>query len=188
MRFFDPATTAGCLTGFFSSGDPPMKRLLLLLLLMLISAACQESRQAAIPGRSEPAAGEAHEPVYLPAMCTLIGNETRSVVPAGHPVIVMWGWSAATEGQVRDYIRTRIEAVTFDGVELHGEQKGEIPYDDAAKLFRAVWMAEIGVIDPGLHTLTYRLTFSEKIFDGKEYYGPGTGRETQEDTCEIEVK
>jgi hypothetical protein len=165
-----------------------MKRLSLLLLLMLTSVACQESRQALTPGLSEPAAGAAHEPVYVPAMCMLIGNETRSVVPAGHPVIVMWGWSAATEGQVRDYIRTRIEVITFDGVELRGEQKGEIPYDDTAKLYRAVWMAEKGIIDSGIHTITYLLKFSEKIFDGKIYYGPGTDREKQEDTCEIEVK
>jgi hypothetical protein len=157
------------------------------LLVLLLAAACQVSGPAA-SGMPTPTAARVLEPVYIPAMCTLIGNPTRSEVPAGHPLTVMWGWSAATEAQVKDYIRTRIEVITFDGVELHGEQRGGIPYDETAKLYRAVWMAEMGVVDPGFHTITYSLTFSEKIFDGKEYFGPGTDKEKQGDKCEIEVK
>jgi hypothetical protein len=182
------ATPAVYSTGYFSSGDLPMNRILLPLLLILTAAACQESSLTPTAGLPKPASGAAGEPVYIPALCTLIGNATRSEVPAGHPVIVMWGWSAATELQVKDYIRTGIVVATFDGVELEGEQKGGIPYDDTAKLYRAVWMAAIGVVDPGIHTITYSLTFSEKIFDGKDYYGPGTEKEKQEDKCEIEVK
>jgi hypothetical protein len=171
-------------TGFFH-GDPPMNRLALLVLLL--ATACQVSGPA-VTGRSTWTERAVLEPVYVPAMCTLIGNATRSEVPTGHPLTVMWGWSAATEAQVKDYIRTRIEAVTFDGVELHGEQRGGIPYDQTAKLYRAVWMAEIGVVGSGIHRITYSLTFSEKIFDGKDYYGPGTDKEKQEDKCEIDVK
>ena len=164
-----------------------MKRFAVFLIL-LASAACQVSGPAVTAGMNTTGAGAALDPVFVPAMCTLIGNPTRSEVPAGHPVIVMWGWSAATEEQVRDYIRARIEAITFDGVVLQGEQRGGIPYDETAKLYRAVWMAEIGGVDPGIHTITYLLTFSEKIFDGTVYYGPGTDREKQEDKCEIDLK
>ena len=159
------------------------------LLILLAAAACREAGQgAAASGLPTRTVGATLGPVYIPAMCTLIGNTTRSEVPVGHPVIVMWGWSAATEEQVRDYIRAMTVVVTFDGDEVEGERRGEIPYDETARLYRAVWMAEIGVVDPGIHTITYLLTFSGKIFDGFEYYGPGTDRERQEDKCEIDVK
>lgn len=157
------------------------------LLLLLATAACRESGQAAAPGRPALTVGATLGPVYVPAMCTLIGNKTRSEVPAGHPVIVMWGWSAATEEQVKDYIRVGMVVVTFDGNEVEGEQSGGIPYDEKSKLYKAVWMAAVGVVDPGIHTITYLLTFSEIIFDGIDYYGPGTKNEKQQDKCEIDV-
>jgi hypothetical protein len=127
-------------------------------------------------------------PVYIPALCTLFGRPVRSAVPAGNPVILVWGWSAATEEQVKDYIRVGMVVVTFDGNEVEGEQSGGIPYDEKSKLYKAVWMAAVGVVDPGVHTITYLLTFREKLFDGFDYYGPGTKNETQQDACEIDVK
>jgi hypothetical protein len=117
-----------------------------------------------------------------------MGMDARSEVPAGRPVIVMWGWSAATLAQVQDYIQFGIAAVTFDGRELKGEQQGGIPLDETAKVYRAVWMAAAGIPAKGLHAITYSLTFSRKIFDGTDYYGPGTKNEKQEDRCEIDVK
>jgi len=182
-----------------------MKRLALLLVL-LTTAACQPGGQpnpvdnpqemivsvipsptATKPLTAAPTASEL-TPVYVPALCTLMGRDVRTQVPAGSPIILLWGWSAAAEEQVKDYIRAGIVVVTFDGVEVQGAQKGGIPYDENAKLHKALWMAEIGVVGPGLHATTYSLTFSEKIFDGFDYYGPGTKNEKQEDRCEIEVK
>ncbi|MBN2085503.1 MAG: hypothetical protein JW748_09785 [Anaerolineales bacterium] len=182
-----------------------MKRLAWLLFL-LATAACQPA-VTAIP-TARPTEAETAEftsthpsevsapiptetglpPVYVPALCTLMGRPVRSDVPAGKPVILVWGWSAATEEQVRDYIRVRMVVVTFDGNEVEGVQSGGIPYDENAKLYKAVWMAAVGVVDPGVHTITYLLAFREKLFDGFDYYGPGTENEKLEDKCEIDVK
>ena len=162
-----------------------MKRLMALLLL-LATAACLPAGRLTSPGASSRIVTPSG-PVYVPALCTLMGREVRSEAPSGAPVILMWGWSAATQAQVEDYIRAAIVAVTFDGDEIEGEQSGGIPYDENAKLFRAVWTAAVGVVDPGVHAITYRLTFREKIFDGVDYYGPGTKHEKQEDACELDV-
>jgi hypothetical protein len=103
-------------------------------------------------------------------------------------VILVWGWSAATQEQVEDYIEAGAVVVTFDGEELEGRQQGGIPYDKTAEVYRAVWMSDIGIPERGLHVITYSLTFTRQIFDGKAYYGPGTRNERQEDRCEIEVR
>ncbi len=127
-------------------------------------------------------------PVYISALCTLMARPVRSDFPAGHPAIVVWGWSAKTEEQVREYIRVSTVVVTFDGIEIPGQQQGDVPFDEKANLYKAVWTSNIGIPKLGIHTVTYLLTFSEKLFDGFDYYGPGAGKEKQEDKCEIDVK
>ena len=117
-----------------------------------------------------------------------MGRDVRSDVPSGHPVILMWGWSAATREQIDEYMRAGMAEVTFDGIEVQGAQQGGIPFDEAAGEYRAVWTAEVGIPAPGIHTITYRLTFRERIFDGAEYYGPGTKNAQLQDRCEIAVK
>jgi hypothetical protein len=117
-----------------------------------------------------------------------MGRDVRSEVPAGRPVIVMWGWSAATYAQIQDYIQAGIVVVTFDSRELTGEQQGGIPFDETTKVYKAVWIANADIPAKGLHPITYSLKFNRKIFDGTDYYGPGTKNEKQEDRCEIDVK
>jgi hypothetical protein len=117
-----------------------------------------------------------------------MGQASRLEVARGKPVIVMWGWSAATMDQVQDYIAAALAKVTFDGKELDGRMEKEIPYDETAKIYRAVWMADVGVPAAGMHVITYALEFQKTIFDGTDYYGPETKNEKMSDRCEIEVK
>jgi hypothetical protein len=161
---------------------PAMKKPVFIFLLL--AAACGPAAEAAV---TPPPAAASAAPVYVPAMCTLMGRSPRTKVSAGHPVILMWGWSAATEDQMQDYLRAAVATVTLDGTEIQGRRQGEMPYDEAAGVFRAIWTSEVGILKIGLHTVIYRLTFREVIFDGFAYYGPGTKNETQEDRCEIEV-
>jgi hypothetical protein len=166
-----------------------MKRLQGLLFIVFL-AACRAPGASTASSGSLPAPVHITEnaPVFVPAICTLMGNPVRTEVPVGHPVIVIWGWSAGTQEQVEDYIQASIVVVTFDGGNLQGVQQGDIPYDETAKIYRAAWTSNIGIPERGLHVITYSLTFSRKIFDGTTYYGPGTGNERQEDRCEIDVK
>jgi hypothetical protein len=159
----------------------------LLVLALLSAAACQPFQPAATSSLQWSVTAET-APVYVSAICTLMGQPSRSSVPAGRPVTLIWGWSAATEQQIREYLEAATVKVTFDGIERPGKQQGGFPYDDSAKVYRAVWMAEVGIPGPGDHTITYRLTFTVKVFDGFAYYGPGTKNEKQEDTCEVTVK
>ncbi len=159
------------------------------LVFSLVLAGCRSAGAATVPASQISISTPTNSsPVYVSALCTLMGMGARSEVPVGRPVIVMWGWSAATPEQIQDYIQAGIAVVTFDGKKLTGEQQGGVPFDDTAKIYRAVWTADAGTPAVGLHVITYSLTFSRKIFDGTDYYGPGTQYEKQEDRCEIDVK
>jgi hypothetical protein len=167
-----------------------MKRsVVALLLFSLALAACQNAGgKAGSPSRMEPSTPTEVSPVYASALCTLMGLDSRSEVSKDRPVIVMWGWSAATMDQIRDYIDAAIVKVTFDGKELSGRLQKNIPFDDTSKIYRAVWMAGVGIPAPGLHVITYSLEFRHEIFDGTDYYGPGTKNDKLSDRCEIDVK
>jgi hypothetical protein len=163
-----------------------MKRLAFLILLF--TAACRPVGERPATAAASTPASAPPSPVYVSALCTLMGNPVRSQVPYGRPVIVMWGWSAAARDQVEDYIRAAVAVVTFDGIGIAGRQQDGIPYDEAAKVYRAVWLSDVGPPKRGIHTVAYSLAFREKIFDGLAYYGPGTKNETMEDYCEIDVQ
>ena len=152
-----------------------MKRIpLSILVFSFVLASCQTAKPSP---RASTATPTEVSPVYVSALCTLMGQDARSEVPKDRPVIVMWGWSAATMEQMQEYIGVAVVAVTFDGQEISGQMQKDIPYDETAKIYRAVWMAGIGIPTIGLHVITYALEFQKDIFDGTDYYGPGTKNE-----------
>jgi hypothetical protein len=174
----------------FAESPASMKRIAVSLIFLSLSlAACQSV--GAAPGSSSPvsvASPTDVSPVYISALCTLMGQPVRSDVPAGRPVIVMWGWSASSMEQMQDYLGASVVKVAFDDSPLAGEMQKDIPYDPTDKVYRAVWMAVAGVPSPGLHVITYSLEFTREIFDGTDYFGPGTKNNKMSDRCEIDVK
>jgi hypothetical protein len=182
-----------------------MKRTAFLPALLLMAAACRSVTPAAPTETPQPPTATAtssptenkpptatltptgSEPVYVLAFCTLMGRERRQSVPAGRPVILYWGWSAATMAQIEDYFQAGKVVVTFDTMEIRGVPKAEIPFDESRKIYIVTWLADIGAPSLGIHVITYTQTFSRKIFDGMDYYGPGTKNEMQKDECEISV-
>jgi len=165
-----------------------LKHILALLLLLILSACKTQGSPASPPPTTAPVTPSEVSPVYVSALCTLMGQPARMEIPKFRPVIVMWGWSAATSQQVQDYIGAAIAKVAFDGSDLPGRMQPDIPFDETAKVYRAVWMASVGIPAPGLHVITYSLEFGSKIFDGVDDYGPGTKNEKMTDRCEIDVK
>jgi len=162
-----------------------MKHSIAFLLLLFLAACRIQGSPASIPPHATPTEVS---PVYVSALCTLMGQDGRSEVPKTRPVIVMWGWSAATMDQMKDYIGAGIAKVTFDGKEISGQMQKDIPYDETSKVYRAVWLAGVGIPTFGLHVITYSLEFQKTVFDGTDYYGPGTKNVHLSDRCEIDVK
>jgi hypothetical protein len=165
-----------------------MKHATILFLMLLLTACRAPGSVAASSPLPAPATPTEVSPVYVSALCKLMGLDARTEVPKDRPMIVMWGWSAATMEQVQDYLDAALVKVTFDQKELAGQMQKEVPYDETSKIYRAVWMADVGIPATGVHVITYWLEFQRKIFDGTDYYGPGTANEKMSDRCEVDVK
>lgn len=127
------------------------------------------------------------ELVYVPLPCTLLGNPATTEVPAGAPIRVIWGWSAASEELVQAHIDASETVVMLDGQRIEGAMQ-EIKYDDQRKFFVVHWIAEVGVLPVGSHPLTYKVTWKRQISDGWDTYGPGSKNEVSTDNCEVVVK
>lgn len=159
------------------------------VLCALALAACQPAT-VSIPQTTDSGAGgqSTDLPVYVYALCTLMGNGPRSVVPRDRPVNILWGWTTSTKAQMEDYLAAGTVRITYDGGELTGRMVQEAGYDAKEKNYKSLWMAEAGIPAPGVHILTYSVEFSRKITDGIAFYGPGTKNESLSDRCEVEVK
>jgi hypothetical protein len=128
------------------------------------------------------------QPVYVKAFCTIIGQDKTTRIPIGTPVNIIWGWNAKTEAQINDFLENNITTVTLDGKVIEGIQTGGIVKVEARNDLEVVWVSEVGILEPGQHTITYDQKITKKIEDGYGSYGPGTEHETGHDECLIVVE
>lgn len=124
--------------------------------------------------------------VYVAPFCALLGEGDTQTENYGNIFILSWGWIAQTREQVLDYLENAVTKVTFNGVEITDAERGDIYAEDEA--YHVFWNKSLGVLDRGKYTMTFFEEYRNKIFDGWEYFGPGTDNESVEDTCHLIVE
>jgi hypothetical protein len=128
------------------------------------------------------------KPINITAFCTIIGKDSKTYVPRGTPIIIVWGWSAKTETQINDFLQNNITTITLDGKVIDGILFDGIQKNESSGLPEVVWYSEVGVLTPGQHTITYDVKWKKMIDDGTSTYGPGSKNETGHDECQIIVE
>ncbi len=140
------------------------------------------------PATSAPPTATPIAPVNITAFCTLIGRDAKMVVPQGTPVVITWGWEAKTEALVEDFLQNNITTVTLDGKVIEGVRSDGFVKNEKSGQPEVVWHADIGVLSPGPHPMTYDVKWKTMIDDGTTTYGPGGQHETLHDECQIIVE
>jgi serine/threonine-protein kinase len=126
------------------------------------------------------------EPAKILTYCDMF-DDSPVTVKRNQPVIFFWGWSATSMDLLQDHISAVIYTNTLDGVRLGQGVLQEI-YQKDDGWYVARWELNYGVLSPGKHRTEYNVTWRVKIFDGEDYYGPGTNFETGEGFCDIIVE
>jgi hypothetical protein len=124
--------------------------------------------------------------VYIAPFCTLLGEGDTQTENYGNIFILSWGWIAQTREQVLDYLENAVTKVTLNGEEITDAERGDIYAEDEA--YHVFWNKYLGILEHGKYTLTFFERYRSKIFDGWEYFGPGTDNESVEDTCHLVVE
>jgi|WetSurMetagenome_2_1015567.scaffolds.fasta_scaffold119828_2 hypothetical protein len=124
--------------------------------------------------------------IYVAPFCTLLGEGDTQIEGYGGLFLLSWGWVAQTEQQVWDYIENAETKVTFNGDTVaDGKRSDVFGRDDT---YHVYWEKSLGVLPRGKYAMTFFEKFKEAIFDGWEYFGPGTENESIEDTCYLIVE
>jgi hypothetical protein len=176
-----------------------MKRIFLVLgmILLACSAFSRAGEKTSAPTAAEPTERENPAPteagdaddwdgVYVSPFCTLLGEGDTQTENYGNSFILNWGWKALTREQVLDYLENAITKVTVNGEEITDAQQGEVYQEDEE--YHVFWYKNLGVLDRGKYTMTFFEKYRNKIFDGWDYFGPGTDNESVEDTCYLIVE
>jgi len=106
---------------------------------------------------------------------------------AGSTVDIYWVWYASTEQYVRDHLNAARYEIAIDGVPLRNLSQYRQPIEDTPGDYVVYWYAPVGPLAAGEYEITYRVTWAQQIFDGYNYYGPGTTRAVEEGTCTLTV-
>ena len=117
-------------------------------------------------------------------------NEVPPPLAVGSTVDIFWGWVAATEAYVRQHTANVIYEVRLDGRLLDNWRlyAGSIA-QQADGNWAIYWY--VPITEPlarGFHTVTYRVTWRNAIFDGYEQFGPGTATEEDTGDCTFEIR
>ena len=156
---------------------------LFLTFIILASASCsaQTDHQAVSP----------FEVVRVVDICSNYSQSPRTI-SGDSQVVIFDGWLASSPQLVQDHIDAVILDITLDGQPLVLDTKTEIfpDYDNDGNLkgYSVFFEKNVGKLLRGTHRVDALVTWKRKLYDGLEYYGPGTPNESVSGYCEIIVR
>ena len=109
-------------------------------------------------------------------------------VDEGKPIEMVFNWVADSEGQVQDFIDNAVLELEVNGAPLAARiTYGKILPDESTGGFSTQVIAEIGKLPPGTNTVVLTISWKQKITNGKDSFGPGTGNEQVQEEARIIV-
>jgi len=127
------------------------------------------------------------EPVFIEPYCEMF-DESPIYAREHQPVILWWRWDASTQAQIRDHMAAASYEVKLDGERVAATTQSNIEYLSDKGWYRVAWYAEPMFLSPGNHTASRYLEWNTSVYDGWEWYGPGTDVETEFHICQIIVE
>ena len=125
-------------------------------------------------------------PVEVQPYCSFY-NQSPVYVDAGHPVMLVWSWTATEAALVNDHIEAGIYTITPDGQPVEAVRRSDI-YQNDEGYYVVTWYAEPLILSPGTHTAARGLVWTRPVTDGWDTFGPGGEIETEYDECTIIVR
>jgi len=97
-------------------------------------------------------------------------------------------WLAKEEEQINDFIDAMQHTITINGKPAEILKEGyEDLEEDPEGVKRLIWL-HIGTLPAGEYEITTSLSLSEPVFDGWDWFGPGTDYPGATKTCQLTVK
>ncbi len=179
--------TATVLVANSASSDP-----------QLAGAEAAPTREAAQPTGSS--ADSVELPTRLPAaprsgvdvfaFCNnpAYGIAAPSNLTDGSTIEIFWAWFASTDAYLRQHIANAAHELRINGRQIANVDQFRSASSQRGSDQVVYWYVPYGPLAAGNYRITYRVTWSSAISDGYKSYGPGTGTEYEEESCNIVVR
>ena len=132
----------------------------------------------------------ARQGVDVFAFCnnSAFGIPAPTNLAAGSTIEIYWAWFASSEAYLRQHISNatyelRINGTRIANVNQYRRQPTRRGSDQVV-----YWYVPFGPLEAGDYRITYRVTWRSAISDGYNSFGPGTGTEFEEESCNFVVR
>jgi uncharacterized protein YgiM (DUF1202 family) len=110
------------------------------------------------------------------------------VLNAGEYIDIYWAWFAGTQQQVQDHIDAAAHELRVNGIQIPVLPAHRQPIVSAQGQYVVYWYVPYGPLVVGNYEITYVVTWSRAIFDGRDNFGPGTDIPFEQETCTFTVQ
>ena len=140
-----------------------------------------------------PAAGPPATPrqnVNVFAFCNdpVYGIDAPSDLSAGSTIKIFWAWFASSERYLRQHMTNATHELRVNGALIENVDVYRLNPSRSGDQHVVYWYVPFGPLEAGAHYITYRVTWRNPISDGYASYGPGTGAEFEEESCNFVVR
>ena len=107
----------------------------------------------------------------------------------GALIVVWWAWLARTADQIQAHLDNVRYEITVDGTTLSNwaDYQGTPKQEDGSWV--VYWYVPfLRGLEAGEHRIEYRANWRSRIFDGSQYYGPGSATPTETGSCTFTVQ
>ncbi len=111
-----------------------------------------------------------------------------TTLAAGSTIEIVWQWFATTEQQVRDHLNASVYSVELDDIPLRQINNYRSAIKQGGNGYYVEWYVPTAPLEAGEHVITYSVTWTTRVFDGYDYFGPGSTTLTESGTCTFTVK
>jgi hypothetical protein len=127
-------------------------------------------------------APDSRQTVAVPAGCRTAGIEPPSLT-TNDEVVITWSWSASRYALLQDHIERARYEVDLDQRPLLDWRDHIGQPERRGQLWIVSWRYPVGRLAPGEHVITYRLQWTEPVYDGTQLYGPSTENPEEDGSC-----
>ncbi|MEL6150720.1 MAG: SH3 domain-containing protein [Chloroflexota bacterium] len=113
--------------------------------------------------------------------------EAPTNLKAGSTVDVFWIWYAAERRFLNEHLENVIYDVRVNDNPIIDLNQYRQPIQDVGNDVAVSWYVPVGPLRAGEYTITYTVTWRNAVFDGYNFYGPGTNAASEVGSCTFTV-
>ncbi|MCY4021532.1 MAG: SH3 domain-containing protein [Chloroflexi bacterium] len=135
-----------------------------------------------------PAAPRSGVDVFAFCNNPVYGIGAPSNLTAGSTIEIFWAWFASTDAYLRQHIANATHELRINGTQISNVDQFRSAPRQRGRDQVVYWYVPYGPLEVGNYRITYRVTWRNAINDGYQAYGPGTGTEFEEESCNFVVR